>query len=60
MPTAYPKGHEEHMLYISYYESIGMSREEAEASCYFTINAAPAESIYWMTDEDIKRFGILE
>lgn len=58
--TSYPIGHEVHLLYINYYTSVGFSQEDAEDFYYFTINAAPAESIHWMTDEEIDTYKILK
>lgn len=56
----YPVGHEEHLPYINYYKNVGFSQSEAEAFYYFTINAAPAEDIYYMTDAEIEQYGILK
>lgn len=57
--TDYPVGHEEHDLYIDYYKEMGFSQADAEAFYYFTINAAPAEDIHWMTDEEIAQYKLL-
>jgi len=54
----YPKGHEEHQPYIDYFMSIGMSQQEAEDFYYFTVDAAPADDMHWMTEEEIDRFGL--
>ncbi len=48
-----------HQPYINYYVSVGFSQEEAEDFYYFTINAASAEDIHWMTDEEIKRYTLV-
>ncbi|MEW7280911.1 hypothetical protein ABW636_20150 [Aquimarina sp. 2201CG1-2-11] len=56
--TSYPKGHEVHLPYINYYKSVGFTQKEAEDFYYFTIEAAPAESIHWMTDEEITKYKI--
>lgn len=56
----YPKGHEYHLPYINYYTSVGFTQQAAEDFYYFTINAAPASGIHWMTDEEIERYGILK
>lgn len=58
--TDYPVGHENHLLYINYYVSVGFSQQAAEDFYYFTINAAPAEEIYYMTDAEVERYGILK
>lgn len=58
--TSFPLGHENHQPYIDYYISIGFSQNEAEDFYYFTINAAPADDIHWMTDTEIEEFKILK
>lgn len=57
--TDFPVGSEEHNLYIDYYKEMGFSQEEAEAFYYFTINAAPAAGIHWMTDGEIEQYKLL-
>ncbi len=57
--TDFPKGHKNHLPYIEYYQAIGMSSKEAEDFYFFTINSAPADSIHWMTEEEIKNYNIL-
>ena len=56
--TDFPVGHEYHLPYINYYKSIGFSQQQAEDFYYFTINAAPADDIYWMTREEVKKYRI--
>lgn len=56
--TDYPVGHSVHQLYIDYYVDIGFSLTEAEDFYYFTINAAPANGIYWMSDAEIDQYKI--
>jgi hypothetical protein len=56
--TSYPQGHTVHLPYINYYVSVGFTQQEAEAFYYFTINAAPAEGIHWMTDAEIETYGV--
>ena len=58
--TAFPRGHAEHLKYIQYYVSVGFTQQQAEDFYYFTINAAPAASIHWMTDAEITQYGILK
>lgn len=58
--TDFAVGHEHHLPYISYYHSIGFSQEEAEKFYYFTINAASADSIHWMTEEEIVEYEMLK
>ncbi len=48
--TDYPKGHANHLPYIKYYVSIGFTQKQAEDFYYFTIYAAPANGIHWMTE----------
>ncbi len=58
MATDYPEGHEQHQPYIDYFVAIGFSQQEAEDFYYFTIYAAPAEDIHWMTEAEIEQYGI--
>lgn len=58
--TSYPKGHEVHQQYIKYYTSVGFTQKQAEDFYYFTINAAPAESIHWMTEEEVEKYDVLK
>ncbi len=57
--TDYPVGSAEHLPYINYYVDMGFSQEDAEAFYYFTINAATANNIHWMTDEEISTYKLL-
>lgn len=57
--TDFPVGHENHQFYINYYIEMGFSQADAEAFYYFTINAAPAASVHWMTDEEIQQYKLL-
>lgn len=56
--TDFAKGHEYHQPYINYYISIGWSRIAAEKFYYYTINAAPADDIYWMTDQELLEYHV--
>ncbi len=58
--TDFAVGHANHLPYINYYVSIGFTQEQAEAFYYFTINAAPASSIHWMTDAEIEQYNMLK
>ncbi len=58
--TDFPVGHSNHLPYINYYKSIGFIDVDAKAFYYFTINAAPASSIHWMTEEEILKYKILK
>lgn len=57
--TDFPVGDPAHTPYINYYVSVGFTQQEAENFYYFTINAAPASSIHWMTANEIAQYGIL-
>ena len=57
--TSFPVGHENHVPYIEYYKEMGFSQADAEAFYYFTINAAEASSIHWMTDEEISQYKLV-
>lgn len=58
--TDFPVGHANHLPYINYYKSIGFTDEEAKAFYYFTINAAAAKDIHWMTEEEIVKYKMLK
>lgn len=58
--TDFPQGDANHQPYIDYYQSVGFTQADAEAFYYFTINAAPATSIHWMTEEEIAQYKILK
>lgn len=57
--SSYPVGHAEHQPYIDYYKEMGFSQVDAEAFYYFTINAAPAAGMHWMTYEEIEQYKLL-
>ena len=51
--TELPRDHEQHRLYLDYYEDMGIP-----AAFYWrTLSAAPPEDIHWMTEEELERFG---
>ncbi|MEL6943773.1 MAG: alpha/beta hydrolase, partial [Bacteroidota bacterium] len=58
--TDFPVGDMEHQSYINYYVSVGFTQQQAEDFYYFTINAAPAESIHYMTEAEIEEYNILK
>ena len=58
LATSYPKGHAVHDPYINYYVSVGFTQTEAEDFYFFTIDAAPADDIYWMTDAEIQKYKL--
>jgi len=53
--TDYPRDHSEHTKYINY--TVAMLG--SDAFYWFTIEAAPADGLHWMTQAEIERFGIL-
>lgn len=58
--TDFPEGHANHLPYINYYKSIGFSDAEAKAFYYFTIKAAKASSIHWMTEAETVKYKMLK
>lgn len=58
--TDFPVGHANHLPYIRYYVSVGFTQQQAERFYYFTINAAPASAIHWMTAAEIKQYGLIK
>ena len=58
--TDFPEGHEYHLPYINYYIAVDYTQQQqAEDFYYFTIYAADADDIHWMTDEQIALYNIL-
>jgi hypothetical protein len=55
----FPVGHANHLPYINYYVSVGFTQQQSEDFYYFTINAAPASSIHWMTTEEIAQYNLI-
>ena len=51
--TDLPRDHEEHRLYLDYYDEMGIPAE----FYWRTLSAAPPEDIHWMTEEEFERFG---
>ncbi|WP_104024121.1 hypothetical protein [Vibrio hyugaensis] len=54
--TDFPVGHQHHQPYIDYYQKMGLPYPEG--FYYFTIKAAPAESIHNMSEQEIKKYGL--
>jgi len=54
----FPKSSDEHRANIKYYEDLGYSAEWAKDFYFFTIYAAPANNIHWMTEEEISKYKI--
>ena len=57
--TDFAIGHAYHLPYINYYVSVGFTQQLAEDFYYYTINAATADNIHWMTDAEISTYNIL-
>lgn len=57
--TDFPVGHANHLPYINYYVSVGFTQQQAESFYYFTINAAPAATVHWMTDAEIAQYHLI-
>jgi len=57
--TEYSYGNKEHDLYINYYKDIGYSQTEAEEIYFFIINAASADDIHWITDQEINHYNFI-
>ena len=57
--TDFPRGHKYHLPYIDYYVMVGFSQEQAEDFYYFTIYAADANSIHWMTEDEISKHNLI-
>ncbi len=55
--TDFPVGHPYHLSYINYYVNMGFTQQEAEDFYYFTINAAPASGIHFMTETELNNYG---
>lgn len=58
--TAFPLGHANHLPYINFYVSVGFTQQQAENFYYFTINAAPASGIHWMTEAEITQYELIK
>lgn len=56
--TDFPTFSEEHRPNISYYEDLGYSPQWSSDFYFFTINAAEAADIHYMTEDEIDQFDI--
>ncbi len=54
----FPVGHANHTPYIDSYLSVGMTQTEANAFYYFTINAASANDIHWMSEQEFSTYNL--
>ena len=50
-----PKDDPEHRKYVEYCREMGIP----ESFYWYTLEAAPADDIHWMTDKELVRFGML-
>lgn len=53
--TDYPKNHQEHVKYLQYYQEMGIPSD----FYWYTIEAASADDIHWMTENEITKYGVL-
>jgi len=51
----YPRDHQAHVIYLDYYNAIGITTD----FYWYTLAAASADNIHWMTTEEITQYGIL-
>jgi len=49
-----PRDHEEHDMFLDYYREMGIAAD----FYWYTLTAAPADDIHWMTAEEIERFAV--
>jgi len=53
--TDYPRDSQEHVKYLDYYQEMNIDTE----FYWYTLEAAPAEDIHWMTEQEIAEYGVL-
>lgn len=51
----FPRGHKEHRSYLKYYKEMGIPEE----FYYFTIQAATYNNMYYLSEEEIKSFNLI-
>ncbi len=51
----YPRDHQEHVKYLDYYKAIGINTD----FYWYTLEAAPADNIHWMKEQEISQYGVL-
>lgn len=51
----FPKDHEEHKKYLDYYTTMNIPLD----FYWYTLEAAPADDIHWMTPEEIEKYSII-
>lgn len=50
-----PRDHPEHELYLDFYRTMGIS----EDFYWYTLDAAPADGIHWMTEDEIEVYSMV-
>ena len=50
-----PRSRRAHDLYLDYYTDMGID----PSFYWFTLDAAPADSIHWMTSDELIAFGLV-
>lgn len=53
-----PKDDASHLPYIEYYQKLGFTKKQSEDFYFYTIYAAPANDIHWMTNDEIKKYNV--
>ena len=56
--TDFPENAPEHDLFIDYYKAIGFGDQLARDFYFFTINAAAADDIHYMSSSEIEKFQL--
>lgn len=51
----FPQNHTEHEKYLKYYEDMNIPAD----FYWYTLKAAPADSIHWMTSQEMKKYRVL-
>lgn len=54
-PVELPRGHQAHRKSLTYFQEM---LDEGEQFYFFTLGAAPFESVHWLTVEEIDTFGL--
>ena len=52
--TELPRSHEEHDRYLDYYDDVGVD----EGFYWFTLEAAPADKMHWMSKGEVNKFNV--
>ena len=45
---------EDHRIYLDYYRALGIDQE----FYWFTLQAAPADDMHWMTESEMAKFSV--